>query len=169
MHLELRFDSALWRVACFRQIPQCLLTLSPTLHHGLPLAMININTAAAEKSTRCTIYQGLSYQTCAAKLRKQTMGAGVGDTDGHDPSDPATSCSCRQPIDEARSIFISTASNSDVLLAACLSRNNYSAAACVSRIQAERGCVVACLYKLYSKRKCLFPLSFGRLTERHDS
>lgn len=40
------------------------------------------------------------------------MGTGVGDTDGHDPSDPATSYSYRQPIDEARSIFVSTASDS---------------------------------------------------------
>jgi hypothetical protein len=54
---------------------------------------------------------------------KQTVGTVVGDA-GHDPSDPATSCSCRQPIDEARSIFISVASDSDFLLAACLSRNS---------------------------------------------
>lgn len=35
--------------------------------------------------------------------------------------------------------------------------NNYSAGACVSRIQAQRGCVVACFYKFYSKRQCTFP------------
>lgn len=122
--------------------------------------MTNISIAAAERSIRRTIYRGLSYHTSTAKNKKTDIGgSGVGDTDGLDPSDPATSCSCRQPIDEARSIFISTASDSDLLLAACLSRNNFSAGACVSRIHAKRGCVEACFYKFYkfySKRQCTF-------------
>jgi hypothetical protein len=104
------------------------------------------------------------------RTRKQTMVAGVGDTEGHDPSDPATSCSCRQPIDEARSIFVGTASDSGFLLAACLSRNNYPARmrfSYPSRERVRRGMLLQALLK---ETKQFFPLaSLGVLTERHNS
>lgn len=38
------------------------------------LPMINISIAAAGKSIRCTIYQGLSYHTSTAKNRKKDNG-----------------------------------------------------------------------------------------------